>query len=43
VSGLNDSYQMAASYTIIVTLIVSVAAILFLKISGAFGKRPEGK
>ena len=43
VSGLNDSYQMAASYTIIVTLIVSAAAVLFLKISGAFAKQPGGK
>ena len=38
VSGLNNSYQLAASYTIIVSLIISIAAIIFLQVSGAFKK-----
>jgi multiple sugar transport system permease protein len=38
VSGLNNSYQLAASYTIIVSIIISIAAIIFLQVSGAFKK-----
>ena len=38
VDGLNNSYQLAASYTIIVSLIISIAAIIFLQVSGAFKK-----
>jgi multiple sugar transport system permease protein len=41
VSGLNNSYQLAASYTILVSLIVSLAALAFLQVSGAFKKQPE--
>jgi multiple sugar transport system permease protein len=41
VSGLNNSYQLAASYTILVSLIVSLAAVAFLQVSGAFKKKPE--
>ena len=36
VKGLDISYQMATSYTIIVAAIVSLAALVFLQISGAF-------
>ncbi|MEA3308021.1 MAG: sugar ABC transporter permease [Chloroflexota bacterium] len=35
VSGLNISYQMATGYTIVVSFIVSLAALLYLRISGA--------
>ena len=42
-SGLNISYQMASGYTIIVTVIVSIAALFYLRISGAFGKSKEEK
>jgi multiple sugar transport system permease protein len=40
VGGLDISYQMAAGYTIIVSLIVSMAALAYLSASGAF-KREE--
>lgn len=40
-SGLNISYQMASGYTIIVTVIVSIAALFYLRLSGAFGKSKE--
>ncbi len=43
VSGLNNSYQLAAAYTIIVSLVVSIAAVIFLQVSGAFKKSPEDK
>ena len=36
VSGLDVSYQMALGYTIIVSVIVSLAALLYLQVSGAF-------
>lgn len=36
VKGLDISYQMATGYTIIVSAIVSLAALVFLQISGAF-------
>ena len=42
-SGLNISYQMASGYTIIVTVIVSIAALFYLRLSGAFGKSKEAK
>lgn len=42
-SGLNISYQMASGYTIIVTVIVSIAALFYLRASGAFGKSKEEK
>ena len=42
-SGLNISYQMASGYTIIVTVIVSIAALFYLRLSGAFGKSKEVK
>ncbi len=41
VSGLNTSYQLAASYTILVSIVVSLAALAFLQVSGAFKKQPE--
>jgi multiple sugar transport system permease protein len=41
VPGLNISYQMASGYTIIVSVIVSLAALLYLKVSGAFDKELE--
>ena len=40
VRGLNNAYQLAASYTIIVTLVVSIAALIFLQVSGAFKSEP---
>jgi len=42
-SGLNISFQMASGYTIIVTAIVSIAALFYLRLSGAFGKSKEKK
>lgn len=41
VPGLNNSYALAASYTIFVTLIVSIVALIYLQVSGAFKKDPE--
>ncbi|MGB3714888.1 MAG: sugar ABC transporter permease [Candidatus Promineifilaceae bacterium] len=41
VSGLYNSYQMAAAYTIIVSFMVSIAAIIFLQVSGAFKRAGE--
>jgi len=41
VPGLNISFQMASGYTIIVSVIVSMAALLYLKVSGAFGGDQE--
>ena len=38
VPGLNISYQMAAGYTIIVSAIVSLTALVYLRVSGAFKK-----
>ncbi len=43
VPGLNISYQMANGYTIIVSVLVSLAALLYLQISGAFRKDPEAE
>ena len=40
VPGLNNAYQLAASYTIIVTLVVSIAALIFLQVTGAFKSEP---
>jgi multiple sugar transport system permease protein len=43
VPGLDISAQMASGYTIIVTIIVSVTALVYLKISGSTGqKKKEG-
>lgn len=41
VPGIYNSYALAASYTIFVTLIVSIVAIFYLQVSGAFKKDPE--
>jgi multiple sugar transport system permease protein len=41
VPGLYDAYRLAAGYTIIVSLIVSFASLIFLQVSGAFRKSPE--
>lgn len=41
VGGLNISYQMASGYTIIVAALVSLAALAYLKVSGAFGRKKE--
>jgi multiple sugar transport system permease protein len=41
VPGLDISFQMASGYTIIVSIIVSLAALLYLRISGAFGSDEE--
>ncbi len=38
VPGLDISYQMAAGYTIVVSVIVSLTALLYLNASGAFKK-----
>ncbi len=38
VPGLDISYQMAAGYTIVVSVIVSITALLYLRVSGAFKK-----
>ena len=38
VPGLDISYQMAAGYTIVVSVIVSLTALLYLRASGAFKK-----
>ncbi len=40
-SGLDVSYQMASTYTVVVAVIVSIAALAFLYVSGAFKKQPE--
>jgi len=41
VPGLAISFQMASGYTIIVSIIVSLAALLYLRISGANSQEPE--
>jgi multiple sugar transport system permease protein len=41
VPGLDISFQMASGYTIIVSVIVSIAAIFYLRVSGAFGENQE--
>lgn len=41
VPGLTYSYQLAASYTILVSIVVTIAAFAFLQVSGAF-KRQSG-
>jgi multiple sugar transport system permease protein len=41
VPGLYNSYALAASYTIFVTLIVSICALIYLQVSGAFKREPE--
>ncbi|MFA9406764.1 MAG: carbohydrate ABC transporter permease [Anaerolineales bacterium] len=43
VEGLYISYQMANGYTIIVSVFVSLAALLYLYFSGAFRKDPEAE
>jgi multiple sugar transport system permease protein len=42
-SNLDISYQMATGYTIIVSTIVSLAALLYLRVSGAFKKQEEAE
>ena len=41
VKGLDISYQMASGYTIIVSLIVSLVALAYLQVSGAFKRNQE--
>ena len=41
VPGLYNSYALAASYTVFVTLIVSAVALLYLQLSGTFKREPE--
>lgn len=41
VPGLDISFQMASGYTIIVSVIVSIAALFYLRVSGAFGGNQE--
>lgn len=41
VDGLYTAYALATSYTIIVSLIVAAAALVFLQVSGAFRRSPE--
>ncbi len=41
VSRLKNSYQIASTYSVIVAIIVTVAAVLYLKFSGAFEKYEE--
>ena len=41
VPGLDISFQMASGYTIIVSFIVSIMALIYLKLSGAFGGNKE--
>ncbi len=41
VPNLDISYQMASTYTVVVAIIVSLAALAFLYVSGAFKKQPE--
>jgi multiple sugar transport system permease protein len=41
VDGLDISFQMAMGYTIIVSVIVSLAALAYLKVSGAFDRSEE--
>lgn len=43
VPGLAISYQMATSYTIIVSFIVSIAALVYLWVSGAFKRGAEAE
>ena len=40
VKGLDISYQMATGYTLIVSAIVSLAALAYLQVSGAFKREP---
>ncbi len=40
VPNLDISYQMASTYTVVVAVIVSLAAMVFLYVSGAFKKQP---
>jgi multiple sugar transport system permease protein len=42
VIGLKNHQQMAATYSIVVSLIVTVAAIIYLRASGAIGKKKGG-
>ena len=41
VPNLDISYQMASTYTVVVAVVVSLAAFAFLYVSGAFKKQPE--
>ncbi|HEY89125.1 MAG TPA: sugar ABC transporter permease [Thermoflexia bacterium] len=41
VGGLNISYQMATGYTLIVSFVVSMAALLYLRISGMSDRKQE--
>jgi multiple sugar transport system permease protein len=43
VPGLDISFQMASGYTIIVSVIVSIAALFYLKVSGAFNGNQEAQ
>ena len=41
VPGLDISYQMATGYTVIVSILVSIAAFFYLYVSGAFKHRED--
>ncbi len=41
VPGLDISFQMASGYAIVVSFIVSMVALLYLRVSGAFGGKKE--
>ena len=41
VKGLDAAYQMATGYTIVVSVIVSLAALAYLQVSGAFKREQE--
>lgn len=41
VPGLDISYQMATGYTVIVSVLVSIAAFFYLYVSGAFKKKEQ--
>ena len=40
-SRLNNSYQIASTYAVITSVIVTIAAVVYLKVSGAFDKNEK--
>ncbi len=43
VIGLRNHQQMAATYTVVVSIIVTIAALIYLKASGSIGSKKEKK
>lgn len=42
VPNLPNSYTMASTYSVVIAIIITIVALVYLRISGAFGRKKEG-